>query len=203
MTRKPQQARSRATVDAIVEAGLIVLAREGPENVTTRKIASVAGVGVGSLYEYFDNREAVYGAMFGRITKDAVARIRPLIPALVELPIREGIIRLLDAVRALLEENDGRYLYCLRHGMNLTRHYKLRPLERVLNELMMQYVLRHPELMRATNLAAMSYIFIYGGTFTLIHHLSDPESALGFDELAEGLADMVTSYMEKSAGMSL
>ena len=59
MPRKPQQQRAKATVASIVEAAMIVLATQGPKGVTTRKIADVAGIGVGSLYEYFTCKEDI------------------------------------------------------------------------------------------------------------------------------------------------
>lgn len=191
MPRKPQQQRSKATVDAIVEAGLILLATEGPPGTTTRRIAETAGVGVGSLYEYFDNREAVYRAMFQRMVADAVATIEPLTPQLVRMPLREGTYELLRQVRALLERDDGRYLKCLRHSLSLGRNLPFKPLQKALTKLVLQYAMHHPELLHGRNLPALSYILIYGGTFTVIRYLSDPAPPISFDELAHGLADMV------------
>ncbi|WP_457795115.1 TetR/AcrR family transcriptional regulator, partial [Acinetobacter baumannii] len=52
-TRKPRQARAKVTVDTIIEAGFIAVALHGPSGTTTRHIAEIAGVSVGSLYEYF------------------------------------------------------------------------------------------------------------------------------------------------------
>ncbi|EPK9966531.1 TetR/AcrR family transcriptional regulator, partial [Acinetobacter baumannii] len=51
-TRKPRQARAKVTVDTIIEAGFIAVALHGPSGTTTRHIAEIAGVSVGSLYEY-------------------------------------------------------------------------------------------------------------------------------------------------------
>ena len=51
MARKPKQQRSKATVDAIIEAALISIARQGPGATTARQVADIAGIGVGSLYE--------------------------------------------------------------------------------------------------------------------------------------------------------
>ncbi len=51
MARKPKQQRSKATVDAIVQAALICIASHGPSAITARQIAEKAGIGVGSLYE--------------------------------------------------------------------------------------------------------------------------------------------------------
>ena len=63
MPRNPSQQRSIATVNAIIKAGFICVAEKGLAATTTRHIAAVAGVGVGSVYEYFKNKEAIYSAM--------------------------------------------------------------------------------------------------------------------------------------------
>ena len=58
-TRKPRQTRAKVTVDTIIEAGFIAVALHGPSGTTTRHIAEIAGVSVGSLYEYFKNKEEI------------------------------------------------------------------------------------------------------------------------------------------------
>ncbi len=57
--KKPLQARSTATVDAIVEATIRILRRDGWGACTTTRISTLAGVSVGSLYQYFPNRNAI------------------------------------------------------------------------------------------------------------------------------------------------
>lgn len=198
MPRKPQQQRGKATVDAIVDAGLILLAAEGPKATTTRRMAELAGVGIGSVYEYFANSAEVHQAMFQRIVADAVATIQPMIPTLVRMPIRQAVYEMLCSVRELLQRNNNRYLHCVKHGINLAGKTPLKPLQAVLGELLMQYLMHHPELMRARNLPVMSYIYINGGTFSIIRHLSDPAPGISFDELAHGLADMVAFCSEGS-----
>jgi AcrR family transcriptional regulator len=64
--KTPRQERSRALVEAIVEAGTRILVRRGREAVTTNSVAAVAGVSIGSLYQYFPNREAIIAAVAGR-----------------------------------------------------------------------------------------------------------------------------------------
>lgn len=82
-TRKPSQERSVATVEAILEAAARILEREGlTRQFGTNRIAREAGVSIGSLYEYFDSRDAIVLALCDR----HVARIRALFDlALVEL----------------------------------------------------------------------------------------------------------------------
>jgi AcrR family transcriptional regulator len=57
--KRPVQERSRATVDAIVQATAYILVRDGHSKLTTNRIAERAGVNVASLYQYFPNKEAI------------------------------------------------------------------------------------------------------------------------------------------------
>lgn len=76
MRKAPRQARSRATVEAIVEAGAHVLGRRGWAGFTTNEVAEVAGASIGSLYQYFPNKLALLEAIRRRHFEDvrAVAR---------------------------------------------------------------------------------------------------------------------------------
>jgi AcrR family transcriptional regulator len=62
----PRQSRSKATVQAILDACAETLSRRGYLGLTTHAIASRAGVSVGTLYQYFPNRDAVAGALVVR-----------------------------------------------------------------------------------------------------------------------------------------
>jgi AcrR family transcriptional regulator len=61
--KTPVQARSEATVEAIYEAAIQVLLREGPERLTTTRVAERAGVSVGTLYQYYPNKKALLHAV--------------------------------------------------------------------------------------------------------------------------------------------
>lgn len=60
LRKKPIQARSTATVDAILDAGAQLLLSIGYDKASTNKIAEKAGVSIGSLYEYFPGKEAIF-----------------------------------------------------------------------------------------------------------------------------------------------
>jgi AcrR family transcriptional regulator len=64
--KSPVQARSIASVDAILEATIQVLLSVGKERLTTTKVASRAGVSVGTLYQYFPNKSALLQAALKR-----------------------------------------------------------------------------------------------------------------------------------------
>lgn len=71
--RAPRQARSRATVDAIIEATARVLALRGYAGCTTNHIAEVAGVSVGSFYQYFSDKDAAVVELANRVADESLA----------------------------------------------------------------------------------------------------------------------------------
>ncbi len=64
--KRPTQKRSKATVEAIVEATARLLRADGFEAMTMQGVAELAGVSVGSLYQYFATKEALAGAVAER-----------------------------------------------------------------------------------------------------------------------------------------
>ncbi|PTY37924.1 hypothetical protein BGP77_15805 [Saccharospirillum sp. MSK14-1] len=62
----PVQARSAHTLTVIFDATVQVLLRDGYSRLTTTRVAERAGVSVGSLYQYFPNKEALLAAVMGR-----------------------------------------------------------------------------------------------------------------------------------------
>lgn len=64
--KQGRQARARATEEAIIEAAARFLERDRLESMTTNKIAERAGVSIGSLYQYFPNKEAILAALIRR-----------------------------------------------------------------------------------------------------------------------------------------
>lgn len=190
-TRKPQQSRSQRTVDAIVSAGFIEAARGGMEGLTTRRIADTAGVGVGSVYEYFENKEAIVTAMNQRMVDELVGRLRPQIPTLVTLELRSLVVRLLAELRAFLQADGGRYASYLA-GQNprelRSTHARI---NKLLRDLAGRYIIHHPEYAAVPQLHVISYIAIHGGVAVVSQHLGENPPIVPFDDLVDGLADMV------------
>jgi AcrR family transcriptional regulator len=66
LKKSPQQERSRALVDSILEAATRILSARRLHEISTNYIAEVAGVGIGSLYQYFDSKEAIAESLLER-----------------------------------------------------------------------------------------------------------------------------------------
>ncbi len=76
--KRPSQPRSSNTMDAILEAAALVLEAGGFESYTTNHIAERAGVSIGSLYQYFPNKDAVTVALIEREASNLASRIAAL-----------------------------------------------------------------------------------------------------------------------------
>lgn len=73
--KSPRQQRSQQTVDTILQATARVLAEYGYAGTNTNRIAETAGVSVGSLYQYFPNKNALIAALHDRHDKQMLALI--------------------------------------------------------------------------------------------------------------------------------
>jgi len=105
MTRRPltdprkeaSQERSRATVDALVAATARILVREGFDKASTNRIAEVAGVSVGSLYQYFPGKEALVAAVIERHNQEIMQTVRGELAGIAAQPLAHGVRRLIAA----------------------------------------------------------------------------------------------------------
>ena len=89
--KQPKQQRSRALVEAILDATARILAREGSERVTTNHVAEVAGVSVGSLYQYFARRDELIAAVAERHGQRMVAMLSDSVRTLGSAPVDEAV----------------------------------------------------------------------------------------------------------------
>lgn len=94
--RRPKQRRARQTVEAVLDAVIRLLKRGGSEAITTNRIAEVAGVSIGSVYQYFPDKRAILTALHQRhvdqidrmvqtkLVEHAASSIEDLLRAMVE-----------------------------------------------------------------------------------------------------------------------
>ena len=101
--KEPRQARAHATRDAIVGAAAQLLGSAGYAATTTNAIALRAGVSVGSLYEYFPNKDAIVATIIAELLEEQFQTFSAALARLANAPFaeltREAIVVLLETKR--------------------------------------------------------------------------------------------------------
>jgi AcrR family transcriptional regulator len=92
--KNASQKRSRATVAALIEATARILVRDGFDKASTNRIAEVAGVSVGSLYQYFPSKEALVAAVIDRHNQETMRTVRGELAEAMGLPVEKAIRKL-------------------------------------------------------------------------------------------------------------
>lgn len=96
--KKPTQARSASTVDAILDATARVLRRDGYDRASTNRIAETAGVSIGSLYQYFPSKESLVAALIDRHQVHAMGTFLSRLSEIANEPLPVGIRAIVQAM---------------------------------------------------------------------------------------------------------
>ncbi len=97
--KSASQQRSRVTVEAILDATARILTKEGYARASTNRIAAVAGVSIGSLYQYFPNKQALIAALVARHNRE----ILDLLEQAMQHCVHDKLVDAMrDLVRAML-----------------------------------------------------------------------------------------------------
>jgi AcrR family transcriptional regulator len=96
----PRQERSKIAVEAILEATTRILTEEGYDKANTNRIAERAGVSIGSLYQYFPNKESLITALMVKHSNEMVALVESKLTDFYDSTLKTGISEIVKAVIA-------------------------------------------------------------------------------------------------------
>ena len=98
--KQPKQERSQATVEAILTATAHILTESGAEKFTTNRVAELAGVSIGSLYQYFPNKKALLFALAQQQAEQMIQLAQHHLTEVENLTIPEVIQQIVRAAIA-------------------------------------------------------------------------------------------------------
>lgn len=108
MKKRPVQRRARATVDAIVEAASQLLVSLPYDTVTTNRIADRAGVGIGSLYQYFPNKEAIVTQVISHWVDEMIGDVAGALESSSQLEIEAAAIAVVSTLFDVVDRHRTR-----------------------------------------------------------------------------------------------
>jgi AcrR family transcriptional regulator len=209
MARKPptkprknaSQERSRATVDALIEATARILVREGFDSASTNRIAEVAGVSVGSLYQYYPGKEALVAAVIDRHNQDIMRVVRAALAEVASQPV-EKAVRTLVAVAIEAHRIDPK-LHCVL-AEQIPRTGRLENVEAFNREtyaLFRGYLESRRDEIRAIDLGLAAFVCvtsIEALAHTAVLHRSEKLSDEMVGTLVDETTRLVVGYLQES-----
>ncbi len=206
MARKPltnprkhaSQDRSRATVDALIEATARILVKEGFDKASTNRIAEKAGVSVGSLYQYFPSKEALVAAVIDRHQQELMQIVRRALADVTALPMEQAV-RKLVAVAVEAHRIDPKLHRVLAEQIPRTgRLENTEAFNRETYALFRAYLESHSDELRALDLGLATFVCvtsIEALTHTAVLHHSEMLSDEAIETLIDEATRLVIRYL--------
>lgn len=193
--KAPRQARSKQTVDAILKAATAILIRDGYEGLNTNRVAERAGVGVGSLYQYFPNKEALVLTLLDAHVNEHVVLLSNMAQAMVEAPVDLAVRQY---VRTMLEahaDHPRLHLTLMTELPRICGFGKVMEFNRRAQTVVMAYLEAHAERIRPRNLP-LAAMMLVSAVDACMHAclLTDP-ALLKSDEVVEEISQLVLGYL--------
>ena len=91
LRKRPTQSRSRALVDAVEQACLRILDEGGEQTLTVARISEVSGVAVGSIYQYFPNKDAIITLLYERVLDQESEHLLEMRERLIGVPLASAL----------------------------------------------------------------------------------------------------------------
>ena len=89
--KRPRQTRSKETVETILAATARILIKLGFDGLTTNAVADQAGVSIGSLYQYFPNKQALVAALIERRLDEKNANTHSELARVAQQPFPQAV----------------------------------------------------------------------------------------------------------------
>jgi len=203
LRRQPKQQRGKERVEKILDAAAAVFNEVGYDTATTHLIAAKAGTAIGSLYQFFPDKAAIFKAMELRHTECVKAMYAQVnASGIVQLPLRQMINALVTAVAEIFEQPVSQVMF--------VQFYSARELFQLIDESMTQEAINFmAELLTQRNPALsqkqcslLAEVCVHSSNAVMLSALRscDPQHR---QQLTQQIEDLLVSYLEPHIGDNL
>jgi len=194
--KQPRQERARTTVSAILDATAQILDRQGLDAATTTRIAEVAGVSVGSVYQYFSHRDAILNALQDREFERALSLIQDVLAdGNLERAPRETVTAVVRGLSALYRSCPGLHRVLAIEGLRVAKAERVHAFDLRVIEIVKHFLVATRAPIRRKNVDAAAFVAFQAVRAVMLASLL--ERPLGLDEeaLVEEVVDLVLVYL--------
>jgi AcrR family transcriptional regulator len=182
-------------VALILDAAIRVLDREGREALTTSRVAEVAGVSVGTLYQYFAHREAIMEALQERELERAAAMLERRLARTEPISDRELVRSIVGGLLELYQAAPALHRVLAVEGLRLSPPAQVLAFDqRSVARLKAALSLAGSRL-RATNFEAAAFILYQSVRATMLAYFLETPPELSEASLVDELTELCVRYL--------
>jgi AcrR family transcriptional regulator len=194
--KRPRQARAQATVNAILEATVQILDREGLEAATTTRIAEVAGVSIGSLYQYFSHRDAILNALQDREFDRALLFMQEVLAdGNLERTPRDTVTAVVRGLARLYGAAPGLHRVLAMEGLRVAKADRVHAFDMRVVNIIRHFLQATSAPIRRTNLDAAAFVAFQSVRATMLASLLERPPGLDAATMEDELVDLVLRYL--------
>ncbi|OTG85110.1 TetR/AcrR family transcriptional regulator [Acinetobacter sp. ANC 4648] len=199
MRKKPQQQRAMVIVNNILEATQLCIVEYGLLQVTTPKIAEKSGVSVGSIYQYFENKEEIIEELLRRKSESLGLALKQIAISQQSFNIQEIISFSIQFGFDMMKADDGFFIEILKHWHGYNNSEAAQILEKHFFEVGMYVFNRFYSDWNFEILKHKSFVIINSTLFTMMQYVSNNNFLISEQQLKSELSTMILSYLEQGS----
>lgn len=197
MRKRPQQQRAKIVVDSILQATQLCVAEYGLMQVTTPKIAEKSGVSVGSIYQYFENKDQIILELLRRKSENLGMALKQLSMSQDQLELKILIDSSLQFGFDVMREDNGFFIEVLKHWHGYNNSEAAQILEKHFLEVGLYVFNRFYPHWSFEMLKHKSFVIINSTLFTMMRYVSNNDFLITEQQLKLELSSMILAYLEK------
>ena len=194
--KSPRQVRAQITWNAILEATEIVLNQEGLEAASTTRIAEVAGVSVGTLYQYFAHRDAILHALQEREFERATSMVQQVLADdnLGRTP-RDIVMAVVRGLACLYAAAPGLHRVLTIEALRVSAAARVHAFDQRVVEIIRHFLVATNAPLRRLNAEAAAFVAFQSVRATMLATLLERPPGMSEEDLVEELVDLVLRYL--------
>ena len=191
--KRPRQERAVATVEAILEATRRVLVKHGYEKASTNRIADVAGVSIGSLYQYFPNKQALIAALIDTHCDEIMRVLSARLAEFRDAEPREAARAMVAAMIGIHQINPKMHKVLIEQVPAVGKLKRIREVAREIEALLVVWLEARSSEVRRENSELVAFLLVRSVEAVTHAAVIERPDELG-DELIDEITEMVARY---------
>jgi AcrR family transcriptional regulator len=193
--KAPVQSRSRATVDAILDGCVRILDQEGLVGATTSRIAEVSGVSVGSLYQYFENRDSILNALQDREFARTSEMLQGLLLTRKFESERELAYTVISSLLDLYRASPGLHRVLALEGLRVAPTDRVQAFDHKIVEILRAFLEMTSFQILRKNRHAAAFVIYHSVRATMLAAILEEPAGITDEVLVEELTDLVVTHL--------